>query len=825
MSRPRTPLLLALTLLSVGCSGPELLTYTVPMQEGAPWPRFRRTADNRGWSPLQGGGGQREVWSFATGKGIFSSPVVDRDGIIYFGSADAVFYAVRPDGGLAWKQKLGELVDSAAVIGDDGTVYVGSGDGHLYAFGDGGEIRWRFKPRGGAFITWFEGNVVIGPDGALYAGNDDFHLYAVDRATGAEKWRLKGTDQVWSAAGFGPDGLLYYGANDLFLRALDPRAAAANPATVDRDALRWRAPTLGPVVSSPLVTAAGRVIVGSFDGHIHAYDGAGGQPAWKVPTREHVYASAAQAPDGTIYLPSADGTLYALGEDGAVRWSFDTLDPIRSSPAIDGGGTIYFGGGDGRLYALNPDGTRRWSFDTSEGDRNDLNGSPALGRDAIYITGEDGKLWAVPYDYCLRGGAQDRRCSTSPREELPDDGAELYRLTPGGSSLVGDAHTVAAGEALALRLVVRSRGDTVDAAIDPQSLKVTVTPSIEHEVHVAADGSFFGVVPARQLPAGTRVVVRAEGDYLVDGMRLGNMVTGGRVGGHFSRSLDLAVQGAKLAAPPLAPTADEVPVLDMLRLAVPQPVVLPSFNQIGFDFMHLLVGIIDLDASSGRTLAWVAAARVAPDGQVVIDTSADQKILFPLAGQMTGDSFVLETASFRVEFAGVDVPVDYLRLGGTLTAQRESAAGLSILGATTCGDVEYYATVLKLAGLCNPKTDQMVLLGTAQLRPASFGGKRPTGLTVDPPTLVEATETSDGSLRVTLGGALPSSEHLIGLLLLDTSGQPLPLSYSQSTRNEIDASGRITGASLALGPGDGVKAGAVELVVLHDFFPVARFRL
>ena len=77
MSRPRTPLLLALTLLSVGCSGPELLTYTVPMQEGAPWPRFRRTADNRGWSPLQGGGGQREVWSFATGKGIFSSPVVD----------------------------------------------------------------------------------------------------------------------------------------------------------------------------------------------------------------------------------------------------------------------------------------------------------------------------------------------------------------------------------------------------------------------------------------------------------------------------------------------------------------------------------------------------------------------------------------------------------------------------------------------------------------------------------------------------------------------------------------------------------------------------
>jgi outer membrane protein assembly factor BamB len=807
-------------LLALAACGEQAvdLSYSVPMQQGAYWPRFRRTPDNRGWSPVKPGGGRREVWSFATGKGIFSSPVIDRDGTIYFGSADAFFYAVGPDGALRWKQKLGELVDSAAVIGEDGTVYAGSGDGHLYAFAADGTIRWKFKPRGGAFITWFEGNVVIGPDGALYAGNDDFHMYAIDRASGSELWSLKGGDQIWSAPGFGESGLMYWGANDLYLRAVDPRAAAASPASVEKEALRWQAPTLGSVVSSPLVTPSGRVVVGSFDGFAYAYDGASGKLGWKLPAREHIYASAARAPDGTLYLPSADGTLYAFAEDGAPRWSFDTLDPIRSSPAIGGDGTIYFGGGDGRLYALNSDGTRRWSFDTSEGDRNDLNSSPALGPDAIYIAGEDGKLWSVPYDYCLR--ADDRRCSREPREELPADGAELYLLTPGGSSRAGETHRVGAGEVIALRLVVRAGGDTVDAAIDTGSLKLTLTPPLEHQLHVAADGSFVGVVPSAPLPAGARLELAVEGDYLVDGLRLGNMVQGGRVGGRFAKKLALEVEADKLAAPPLAPGADEVPVFDLHRLAVPQPVLLPSFNQIGFDFMHLLLGLVELDQATGRALAWVAAARVAPDGQVVIDTGAGQRILFPLAGRFAGSSFALDTSSFRVEFAAVEIPMDRMRIGGTLTGARESSGGgLSMLGTTTCKDVGHYGPLLMVAGLCNPKTDQMVVLGTARLAPASFGGKRPAGLRVESPRL------SDRSVSVRLAGALPSKEHLIGLLLLDQRGKPLPLNYSQGARNELDASGRIAGASLALEAGELPKPGSAELIVLHDFFPIGRFRL
>ena len=390
---------------------PATLEYAAPLQQGAYWPKFRRTTDNSGYSPVMPGSGQKDVWKFSPGKGIFSSPVIDKYGTIYIGSANKSFYALKPDGTPRWSKQLGELVDSSALIAADGTIYVGSGDGFLYAFDAEGLEKWRFRPQGGAYITWFEGNVTMGTDGTLYAGNDDYRVYAIDPDTGKEKWNVRTGDQIWSACAVGRDGLLYVGSNDLKIRAIDPSLAATVPKKDEFQGVKWTTATLGSIVASPLLTPTGQIVVGSFDSGVYALDAASGNSNWRFETRDHVYASAAQHPDGTLFVPSTDGTLYALNGDGSLKWAYDTLDPIRSSPAIGGDGTIYFGAGDGRLYAINADGTRRWSFDTSSGDRNDLNSSPALGEHAIYIAGEDGNLWSIPYDYCLR--SEDARCNTN----------------------------------------------------------------------------------------------------------------------------------------------------------------------------------------------------------------------------------------------------------------------------------------------------------------------------------------------------------------------------------------------------------------------------
>jgi outer membrane protein assembly factor BamB len=57
-------------------------------------------------------------WTFATAKGVFSSPVIDGEGTAYIGSADHAFYAIRADGSLKWKFLTGEIIDSSALLDD-----------------------------------------------------------------------------------------------------------------------------------------------------------------------------------------------------------------------------------------------------------------------------------------------------------------------------------------------------------------------------------------------------------------------------------------------------------------------------------------------------------------------------------------------------------------------------------------------------------------------------------------------------------------------------------------------------------------------------------
>lgn len=59
--------------------------------------------------------------------------------------------------------------------------------------------------------------------------------------------------------------------------------------------------------------------------------------------------------DGTAYL-GVDQVIVAVGRDGLVRWRLGTQGMIVSSPALGPDGTLYIGSHDGHLYALHTDG-------------------------------------------------------------------------------------------------------------------------------------------------------------------------------------------------------------------------------------------------------------------------------------------------------------------------------------------------------------------------------------------------------------------------------------------------------------------------------------
>jgi outer membrane protein assembly factor BamB len=810
----RVPPICAIPLLVLGCTGggddfvPRTFVYENPVQAASPWPMFRRTVRNDGRSPVVPGATDRGPWKFHTGKGMFHAPAIGGDGTVYMGSADTFVYAIGRDGNEKWRFPTGDIVDSSALLGDDGTVYVPAGDGNLYALRPDGTEKWRLASPGAAgYITWWEGHVSMDRDGTLFAGNDDYHLYAISR-DGSYLWDFAAADQVWSCPAFAPGGEIVFGSNDLSMRSIDHQGKLV---------AQWY--TLGPVTSSPALSDDGSLAVfGSFDGHAYGVDPRkAGDPLWTIPLRDHVYASAAVAADGTFYLPSADGTLYAIAPDGKVKWAYDTLDPIRSSPAVDGAGTIWFGAGDGRLYALNPDGTRKWSYDTTESDRNDLNGSPAIALDGVVIGGESGDIHYVPFDWCERSG--DARCILSPGEDVPPDGLHLYRYTSGGSSVAADCPDRVLGptEVVTFRLVVRKDGDTVAARFDPASLAVTVKPEFDHRVEVSANGQFFSVVPLVARAPTTSYRVSFRGDYLVGGDRLGNKVSGGDKGGSFEAVFDFTPAPAG-AALPISRTADATTVLRMRRIAVPQPPMMATFNQIGFDSYNYLLGLLRQDPATGAFLA------LAVGGTPGLDPHQDPatKSVFTLHGTSVGDFLALEGRGFTLDVSGVSIGMDLFRVAGRLAADLTSPS-LNLYGEVVCAEVESFGPVLDILGLCNPDSGKLIANGTAMLAPhPGPEGRRPA--VVIAAVQVEGAGADRAVVATFSGATLEAAEHLAAIVLVKAGTvDAVDLPYGAALSQVTDAQGHLTGVRLPV-PASADLAGTEAIVVL-DLFPVAEVPL
>ncbi len=88
--------------------------------------------------------------------------------------------------------------------------------------------------------------------------------------------------------------------------------------------------------------------------------------AWRLQVDDAVEVAPA-ANDGTAYVGTADGTLYALdGADGREHWTVRADDPVQSVTVADGLVLAVFGtpelGDDHEVVALAEDGTERWRF-------------------------------------------------------------------------------------------------------------------------------------------------------------------------------------------------------------------------------------------------------------------------------------------------------------------------------------------------------------------------------------------------------------------------------------------------------------------------------
>ncbi len=801
--------------------------YGIPLDPMSPWAKFRANALNNGRCAVAPLYIKDSVpWSYRTGKGIFSSPVVDVDGNCYIGSADTVFYCLAPDGSVKWRFQTGEIIDSSALLDDQGRVYFGSGDANVYCLDrETGALIWKSPAQTTAEVeeqygiktynvNWFEGNVGMLPDGTLLAPNDNYLVYALDRADGTRKTAYPANEMVWSLPSVNIEtGKLFFASCYQILQ---------NVFAYDIDGEQlWTTGSFGTVAATTLLTSNaenGAVIVGGFDGFVRAFAQDSGKLLWKFGTKDHIYASPAQLRDGTILQGSTDGTLYAINpHTGKSVWEFDTLDPIRSSPAVDGDGNIYFGNGEGKLYCVNSDGTLRWSYQCITDERNDLNGSPALGYNGVFIAGESGEVFFVPYDYPLSdAGKADPRCY-SEGEMMPSDGPHLLFTTAFGATLLTPPESIDANEPITLSLLVRENGNTVLSALERNSVVVKIDGNEGYRVEVGATNRFVNIVPPLggwKADADGKITAAITGNYVTDLSRFGLKFFGGKGKVGYALFVDLKItQGASTEKTFQTAVQDTTQsVLELSRLSVPTPSILPSYNQIGFDSLHYIAGAVD-KTTSGDLLMWVIEGRLTDDGTSAIDPAAITR--YPLLlHQEDGLVTLYNDDGFKIKFIGSwNMPFASYRVSAPLGSDGTFARDADLVAVANCDEIEFYGIGLKLMGMSEFKTGQMFVRGGVRLTQRAVA-TQPEGIGS---ITVERAESSITARFVQ--ATLRANEHVYSLLVTDASGHPLPLYYTKNTSIMANGDGTIGSVTLTLDKGETIPADA-RVYVMVDTYPV-----
>ena len=174
---------------------------------------------------------------------------------------------------------------------------------------------------------------------------------------------------------------------------------------------KWAFETGGGVVSSPAISPDGTIYIGSNDGHLYAVR-PGGTLKWKFATKGAVHSHPAIGEDGTIYVGSWDHHLYAINPNGSLKWRFETKAEVNSSPTIGADGTIYVGSWDHHLYAIDPNGHLKWMFATKDA----VFSSPCIGQDGtVYIASWDQYLYAID----THAGGAAPRWKPATKEVVP----------------------------------------------------------------------------------------------------------------------------------------------------------------------------------------------------------------------------------------------------------------------------------------------------------------------------------------------------------------------------------------------------------------------
>lgn len=157
-----------------------------------------------------------EKWNFSTSFGIGSTPLIDTDGIIYFGSFDSKLYAVYPNGTEKWNFTVnGDIYDSPILYNNN--IYFGSTGNDYYALYKNGSKIWNYTSSSSIYVS------SIGNTGIIYLGSASKLLALYNN--GSLKWTYNTSGFIRSKPTIDLNELIYFGDYADNLYALYPNGS------------------------------------------------------------------------------------------------------------------------------------------------------------------------------------------------------------------------------------------------------------------------------------------------------------------------------------------------------------------------------------------------------------------------------------------------------------------------------------------------------------------------------------------------------------------------------------------------------------------------
>jgi outer membrane protein assembly factor BamB len=282
-------------------------------------------------------------WRVELGDRVYGAPLVLDDGTVMVGSDAKKLVAISPRGSVVFRLELDGEVDGAPALGRDGTVIVNAGR-TVVSVRRGGDVAWRFSAHGKVYAS-----PAVTDQGLVVFGSQDDHVYAL-AADGTLAWAVDLGSDVDGAPAIADDGTIAVGTDKGEVVQLDPRGT-----------IKARTPVGGFVRGALAVARDGDVLAGTYgpvprvvrvarDGSVRGAFAIQGTGAREFG----IHGAPLEDAAGTLFFGAQDDVVRAVGMDGALRWSFRTKADVDAPLTLLSDGTLVLPSEDGTVTLLGP---------------------------------------------------------------------------------------------------------------------------------------------------------------------------------------------------------------------------------------------------------------------------------------------------------------------------------------------------------------------------------------------------------------------------------------------------------------------------------------